>query len=1678
MNITEIRKKYPQYNDLSNEALAKGLHKRHYSDMSFKDFSAKIGHKLPEPEPSTWDKTKKAVVDFINPPPPEPKSDISGKKPYTPKGKTLLKQGIPEDIKGIEPYLKTAEDVVYHLPETAAQLGSNFVSLPASGVAGLGRFMSGIGNPSNTESMDDRLKAASELAGKVYNKLTYHPATERGQRITENVTYPLKKLHEASQGAGDWVHKKTGSPTLGAITASGIEALPLAIPFLRGKGKAAFNKIKNSDLYRKATIKERGVVVQSLEETLKKNPNMTEAELVKKSDQYFKEALEKRRQGETLKPNEEPIKAHRDVTPEADLPYHEQPNFKMAGEHNRYSPEFAETLKAQKDSTALPPGQGFAIVKPKPEAKIFKPKGEQLTAEEAAQTFDEAGIMPKEPGRLAEDSAQVFEDAGLIKKQTAGTEAIPETPSGYASIRENTSADRRVDLISRKSVDEMTAEEMAQALLTNEVTGLPNKRAFDEQYRTEPTTHVARVDMDNLHKINEIMTYKGGDKLIKKIAEVAEAEGISLFHEKGDEFLAKGSDKELQSKLDRLTKQLESATVTYTIPDGKTYRKEGIGISYGIGRNLSEAEAGQLRSKEIRTEKGYRVERDDPTPGLVEIPATGRDIVNRNTGIGRNTTREVTPEVPQEIPASDLRKTTPEEQPIPPKTFSERLKEAPDGPVDPRLIAKKELLENKLKTNESIGNMADKTDMPGTYVTGSSGVSRSRIKKINRQLDRRIDRAVENVKAREDLAWVNAKIQSQKDVHKKGIINDEVVSRLDKQFASIKVGDFIDIGGNHPLRVIKKNKKTVVTDQGVKWTANEIGKVIKKESPGGIKQEDSKPSYKKSLKDQLKDQSGFIEVEIPSLRAAVKKFKINLPDKDMTVLEKWTGLPTWIADKYPDVYKPIQEVIDNRFRHKNIIRNGFTRELVDSWSGLDKKSINKVGKILWRGDELEKVLSGKGLTKLTPEEKRAYKSTREVLDYIWYEDRVNLMEELGVDQTEIDQFRQEAGKIKGYMPHPREGRYFARVKNRKGEIIWREHFEDIVATITRKKFGGRAVLKKAELEKKFDDAFIEIGENTPTLAEEAYFEVSPQASQELINAAMEHVSDSKSKAEFKNAMNKAVAEVFKVRGFMSHAIERKKIPGYDKSNWQDSILNYVSQWAGFKSKMIASREMWDTWGKIDWKGREKLRAFASKQIRDTFENATRLDRTIDKARAVLFRQFLSGMVKSAAIQTTQNYLTTIPRLTVETNFSGLKVQSEMNKAALDVVKAIYTKPKKGWTRRQTAQAKRLSPEEQRGLTRARENGIISAQTTDELMGQTLGKYGTLFNKVDRGLAFMFQSAETFNRETAYLAAFRIAKKKGKSYEDAAQFAEDIIDQTHFRYGKTNLPAFARGNLKAGRAAYSFRHYMRNLFHLWGALGKRHGVKGKWGLAKSFAALMVFGGAMSFPFIETIDEQYTKLVGKGLISDIAKKTGKWSKYMLYGVPGALGIDLTGSLGTDIPTSVMEVLGAPTEWFKRIKHMYQDIKQGDTQRAIEDFPLMPNFTRSPMASYRYATRGIESRTGKKKTDEDFEPVKLTTGEAIKKSIGFQPTKVSEFYRKERATGLVRKTWQNRKKTLLAKLRKAGDKYGLDSSQFNKVLDEIIEYNEKVPVLVAPITNDAINNALTPDYQTKREAAYGDQ
>ena len=98
--------------------------------------------------------------------------------------------------------------------------------------------------------------------------------------------------------------------------------------------------------------------------------------------------------------------------------------------------------------------------------------------------------------------------------------------------------ERRTDNVTRKRVAEMSPEEMRRALSVSDKTDLPNRRAFEEG---KAAPWVAISDVNGLKALNDEYGYSAGDALIRSFAEVLVNVGLDAYHDKGDEFLCKGS---------------------------------------------------------------------------------------------------------------------------------------------------------------------------------------------------------------------------------------------------------------------------------------------------------------------------------------------------------------------------------------------------------------------------------------------------------------------------------------------------------------------------------------------------------------------------------------------------------------------------------------------------------------------------------------------------------------------------------------------------------------------------------------------------------------------------------------------------------------------------------------------------------------------------------------------------------------------------------------------------------------------------------------------------------------------------------------------------------------------------------------------------------------------------------
>jgi hypothetical protein len=78
--------------------------------------------------------------------------------------------------------------------------------------------------------------------------------------------------------------------------------------------------------------------------------------------------------------------------------------------------------------------------------------------------------------------------------------------------------------------------------------------------------------------------------------------GLEGYHDKGDEFLCRGNQTvDLQARLERARAILRDHTILVEQGDGSTVRIAGADFSYGVGKDMYEAELG-LRIHKARRE--------------------------------------------------------------------------------------------------------------------------------------------------------------------------------------------------------------------------------------------------------------------------------------------------------------------------------------------------------------------------------------------------------------------------------------------------------------------------------------------------------------------------------------------------------------------------------------------------------------------------------------------------------------------------------------------------------------------------------------------------------------------------------------------------------------------------------------------------------------------------------------------------------------------------------------------------------------------------------------------------------------------------------------------------------------------------------------------------------------------
>ncbi|NOU12757.1 MAG: diguanylate cyclase, partial [Methylococcaceae bacterium] len=216
------------------------------------------------------------------------------------------------------------------------------------------------------------------------------------------------------------------------------------------------------------------------------------------------------------------------------------------------------------------------------------------------------------------------QEAGTGSNGEANSEPQPVHQEQQPEASNAPVDDRRVSKAERKRIAEMSPDEMRRELLTDHLTGIKNRRAYEE---SDKLPAQVSIDADSLKWINDNMGHDSGDKLLKTIAKALSEQTEEAYHISGDEFVVQAaSQDEAVAIMDRVQERLKNAKVETENSNGEIVTVNGVGVSYGSGKTIEEAERGLQPDKQRREAEGLRASRGAEPPNTTRTARRGKGV--------------------------------------------------------------------------------------------------------------------------------------------------------------------------------------------------------------------------------------------------------------------------------------------------------------------------------------------------------------------------------------------------------------------------------------------------------------------------------------------------------------------------------------------------------------------------------------------------------------------------------------------------------------------------------------------------------------------------------------------------------------------------------------------------------------------------------------------------------------------------------------------------------------------------------------------------------------------------------------------------------------------------------------------------------------------------------------------
>ncbi|MGI9251033.1 MAG: LPD38 domain-containing protein [Pseudohongiellaceae bacterium] len=194
------------------------------------------------------------------------------------------------------------------------------------------------------------------------------------------------------------------------------------------------------------------------------------------------------------------------------------------------------------------------------------------------------------PDQIVNVTGQVGNLAQRVEADPAVLDSrIPDDRADPVEARQPGQTDVDVE-VNRQSdrrarIERMSLDELVDRYYTDQLTGLGNRAAFDEEIQHSP--FVASIDADSLKWINDNLGHDAGDALLQAVGESLRQEGVDAYRIGGDEFYIGGQTREEVEAAIALAEGV-LANQTLSSPNGS---KKGIQITSGIGTDKASSDS-------------------------------------------------------------------------------------------------------------------------------------------------------------------------------------------------------------------------------------------------------------------------------------------------------------------------------------------------------------------------------------------------------------------------------------------------------------------------------------------------------------------------------------------------------------------------------------------------------------------------------------------------------------------------------------------------------------------------------------------------------------------------------------------------------------------------------------------------------------------------------------------------------------------------------------------------------------------------------------------------------------------------------------------------------------------------------------------------------------------------------